>query len=68
MKRAPDDNALARLNRDFADLVRTGRIERIHITPAEVRDDDAPTLARLALTPRPNFPRLRQLIDTLNAV
>jgi uncharacterized protein (TIGR00730 family) len=67
MKRAPDDAALAALNRDFADLVRTGRIERIHITPAEARDDDAPTLARLALTPRPNFPRLRQLIDALNA-
>lgn len=67
MKRAPAGPALARLNDAFADIVRSGRIARVPITPAEARDGDAPTLERLAFTPIHNFPRLRQLITALNA-
>ena len=66
MKRAPDRETLARLNREFGDVVARGRIERTHLTPAERRDEDAVELERLCLHPRHNFGRLRQLIDELN--
>jgi uncharacterized protein (TIGR00730 family) len=66
LRRAPSGARLAALNREFADLVASGRIERTSITPAEARDDDCVNLERVALYPRPNFGRLRQLIDALN--
>ena len=66
MKHAPSRDVLARLNREFSDVVTRGRIERIPITAAERRDEDALSLERLALFPTFNFGRLRQLIDALN--
>jgi uncharacterized protein (TIGR00730 family) len=66
MKRAPSAEALARLNRDFADVVRSGRMEAIHATPAEVKDGDAVEMARVAFRPVQNFGRIRQLIDAIN--
>ena len=36
------------------------------ITSAELREEDAVELERIALYPRFNFGRLRQLIDALN--
>jgi uncharacterized protein (TIGR00730 family) len=66
VRSAPSDAQLAALNREFADLLASGRIERVSITPAEARDDDAVGLERVALYPRPSFGRLRQLIDALN--
>jgi hypothetical protein len=66
MKRAPDGETLAALNRDFADVVERGRIERTQVTAEERRDEDAVELQRLCLYPRHNFGRLRQLIDALN--
>lgn len=66
MRRAPSKQWLARLNDDFADMLARGRIERIAITPAEAKDGDALDLERIALFARPNFGRLRQLIDALN--
>ena len=68
MKRAPAKDALARLNREFEDVVTRGRIEKTQITSAERRDEDAVALERLALFPTSNFGRLRQLIDALNRV
>jgi uncharacterized protein (TIGR00730 family) len=68
MRRAPAPEALARVNRDFRDLVAKGRIERIGITPAEAKDGDAPDLERIAFLAKHNFGRLRQLIDALNAL
>jgi uncharacterized protein (TIGR00730 family) len=66
MKRAPDVAQLTRLNRDFADIVRTGALEVVNITPAEAKDNDATGLQRLAFHPVHNFGRIRQLIDSLN--
>jgi len=66
MERPPSDAQLARLNKDFADLVAHGRIERCRPTSEELRDGDVPDLARVALRPVHNFGRIRQLIDALN--
>jgi hypothetical protein len=64
--RAPDPEALDRLNRDFADLLVHGAFEVIRPTPPEVREQDALDLERLAFYPRHAYGRLRQLIDALN--
>jgi uncharacterized protein (TIGR00730 family) len=68
MHRAPAKRELARLNVEFADVLARGRIERVHVSPAETKEDDAVNMERLALYPTFNFGRLRQLIDALNAV
>jgi uncharacterized protein (TIGR00730 family) len=67
MRKAPDDAEVEALNREFADLLTRGRIERIDATPPEVDDGDALDLERL-LVPfdRRNYARLRELIDRLN--
>ena len=66
---APDADALARLNQDFADIVVDGEIAVIDATPAEVRDEDALDLARVAFHfDRRQFGRLRQLVDALNEI
>ncbi len=66
MRRAPDDDELAALNDDFADIVVTGSIERIDPTDVEVRDVDLLDLDRLRLHfDRRSFGRLRLLIDRL---
>ena len=67
MKRAPSPERIRRLNADFRDVVASGRIEAISITPAEARDEDAVGMARLAFVATNNFGRIRQLIDALNA-
>ena len=66
LKHGPTNADLARINREFADVVASGRIEAIPITPAEARDGDAPDLKRVALLPVSNFGRIRELIDALN--
>ncbi len=66
LARAPSKQQLASLNSEFADILVRGRIERVSITPAETREADAIDLQRIALYPRFNFGRLRQLIDALN--
>jgi uncharacterized protein (TIGR00730 family) len=66
--RAPAKHQLAQINEAFADVVARGRIERTAITPAESREEDAVDLERIALYPRHNFGRVRQLIDALNAL
>ena len=67
MRKAPDDAAVETLNREFADLLTRGRIERIDATAPEVADGDALDLERL-LVPfdRRNYARLRELIDRCN--
>jgi uncharacterized protein (TIGR00730 family) len=67
MQRAPSEPEIERLNREFADLLTRGRIERIDATTAEVDDGDALDLERL-LVPfdRRNYARLRELIDQVN--
>ncbi|MGZ8762315.1 MAG: LOG family protein [Acidimicrobiia bacterium] len=67
MLHAPGGPELAALNRDFADIVVGGQIEKIEATPAELTDDDHPGLERLALRfDRKNWARIRELINRLN--
>ncbi len=66
LARAPSKAQLSTLNQQFRDIVARGRIERVSITPAESREGDAVDLDRIALYPKHNFGRIRQLIDALN--
>lgn len=66
LRKAPNNAQLAVLNRDFADVLTRGRIERIGITPAEAKDGDSLEMERIALHPTFSFGRIRQLIDALN--
>jgi uncharacterized protein (TIGR00730 family) len=68
LNRAPDEAMLTRLNQEFADLLTEGAFEVIEPTPAEVRDNDALALQRLALYPNHAYGRIRELIDVLNEV
>ena len=60
--------ALARLNRDFADLLERGEFEVIEPTPPELREEDALDNERLAFYANHSYGRLRQLIDVLNGL
>jgi hypothetical protein len=66
LNRAPDDKTVQRLNTEFADLLTGGEFEVIPPTTAEVRDNDALALQRLAFYPHHAYGRIRQLIDVLN--
>ncbi|MBF6600653.1 MAG: TIGR00730 family Rossman fold protein [Dehalococcoidia bacterium] len=66
VRRPPTRRQLARLNRDFADIVARGTIAVIPPTGEEARDADCLDLARVALYAQYDFARLRQLIDALN--
>jgi hypothetical protein len=66
MRRAPAKRDVARLNDEFREVIARGRIERVSISPAESKEEDAVEMERLALYPTFNFGRLRQLIDALN--
>lgn len=69
MRTAPDEDTLAHLNDEYADIVVSGRIETIDPTPAEIRDDDVVDLARVAfMFDRRHFGALRRLVDHLNAI
>ena len=62
-----DDDELAELNREFADIVAGAPLERVDASPGEIEDDDVPDLPRIAFGfDRHGFARLRQLIDRIN--
>ncbi len=64
---APSKDALAELNRQFADIVSGGVIREARPFPPERSDNDHLELDRLALRfDRVHYGRLRQLIDALN--
>ncbi|MCP5027143.1 MAG: TIGR00730 family Rossman fold protein [Actinomycetia bacterium] len=68
LEREISDDELATLNRDFADIVTGGQIERTEASAAERSDDDVPGLPRIVLSfDNRSFSRLRHLIDALNA-
>jgi uncharacterized protein (TIGR00730 family) len=68
MRHAPSEDEVEVLNREFADLLTRGRIERIDATAVEVDDGDAIDLERLQVPfDRRNYARLRELIDRINA-
>ena len=61
------DAVVASLNEEFADIVRSGSIEKAEPTPAEIATDDHVDLPRLAFDfDRRSYGRLRALIDRLN--
>ncbi len=69
LKQTPGEPALARMNREFSDIILKGKIQTIKPTPEERRDNDQLSLARIALAfNRRDYGRLRQLIDVLNGV
>jgi uncharacterized protein (TIGR00730 family) len=69
LKRAPGESALAAMNRNFAEIILEGKIKTIKPTPEEVANQEHLELKRIAFVfNRRDYGRLRQLIDTLNAV
>ena len=67
LDRVLDDADILALNREFADIVESGEIERVQPTQPERRDGDVIDLPRLAFRfDRRSFGRLRQLIDRIN--
>ena len=62
-----DDDVLAELDREFADIVVKGGIERVDATESEIDDHDNVDLPRLALYfDKASYSRLRLLIDRIN--
>jgi uncharacterized protein (TIGR00730 family) len=67
LRRAPEDAVLGALDTEFADIIAAGRFERIPVTAAEIADDDAVDLERVAFSfDRHGYARLREVIDRLN--
>jgi len=67
LQRLPDEDSLARLSAEFADILRSGGLRPAVPSQAEVVEGDFPELPRLALNfNQRSFGRLRRLIDALN--
>jgi uncharacterized protein (TIGR00730 family) len=67
MQHLPSDTALDALNRDFSNILASGKIEATTTSRAEIADNDVPNLARVKMRfDRHSYPRLRELIDRLN--
>lgn len=63
---APNEDVLARLSTEFADILREPA-RAVPASPAEVPDDDVPDLPRIQLAfDRIHYGRLRLLISRLN--
>jgi len=63
-----DDDRLAELDAQFADIRTSGHIERVDASPNELADDDVTDLPRVAFAfDRAGYARLRHLIDAINA-
>ncbi len=61
------DSLIVELNDEFDDIIRSGKIERIEATQAEIDTDDNVDLPRLAFDfDRHGYGRLRALIDRIN--
>ena len=67
LHRAPDDALLERLNTEFADIIASGRIERVTAHQYEADDDHLSSLPRIAFVfNRRDYGRLRQMVDVIN--
>ncbi len=67
IKRPLTKKAIANLNRDFADILASGKIVASGPLPEEANQPELAPFPRLVLTPkRSNFGRLRALIDAIN--
>jgi uncharacterized protein (TIGR00730 family) len=68
MHHLPSDAVLDELNRDFASILASGRIEPTVASKSEIADHDVPDLARLKMRfDRHSYSKLRALIERLNA-
>jgi uncharacterized protein (TIGR00730 family) len=68
LQREVSDDELTELNAEFADIITSGEMMRVHASASEMEDDDVVDLPRLALRfDRSSYARLRELIDRLNA-
>jgi uncharacterized protein (TIGR00730 family) len=68
LQREVTDDELDALNRDFADIIVSGAIERAAASQPELDDGDVVELPRLSFAfDKFSYARLRQLIDQLNA-
>jgi uncharacterized protein (TIGR00730 family) len=69
VRKSPDDDQLAALNRDFSHLVKSGTIRRTEPYGIERRQNDELELERIVMTfEKHGFAELRGLIDALNAL
>ncbi len=69
LRSAPTDDEIARLDREFADIVVRGSIERTDPLPPEVSGGDHLDLARITFRfDRMHHGRLRSLIDAINSL
>jgi uncharacterized protein (TIGR00730 family) len=69
LRHAPSSDALRALNEDFRDFIAGAPIEAVRPTPEEVEDRDHLEMPRICLEfDRRRYGRLRQLVDTLNAL
>jgi uncharacterized protein (TIGR00730 family) len=69
VRKSPDDDQLAALNRDFSHLVKSGEIRRTEPYGIERRQNDELELERIVMTfDKHGFAELRALIDALNAL
>ncbi|MGI9604297.1 MAG: LOG family protein [Acidimicrobiales bacterium] len=67
LNREVDNAELADLNREFADIIAEGAIEKIDATQSEIDDDDAIDRHRIAFRfDRASYSRLRQMVRRLN--
>jgi len=67
LHRAPNDELLEQLNTEFADIIASGRIERVTAHAYESDDDHLVDLPRLAfIFNRRDYGRLRQMVDVIN--
>lgn len=67
LKHEPSDAIMEQVNQEFADILASGKIEKIMATPAEVATGDNIDLPRVRLHfDRRRFGRLRLLVDRLN--
>ncbi len=68
LKQRLTDDALARLNAEFGDMLRSGAIEQRDALPQEANQPELADLPRLVFTPhRTAFGRYRHLIDAVNS-
>ncbi len=68
LQRLPDKRSLARISKEFADILRSGTLRAVEASQEEISEGDFPELPRLALDfNQRSHGRLRRLIDALNA-
>jgi hypothetical protein len=67
LQHAPDDETLARLSTEFADIIVSGDIQRAEPSKGEITDEDALDLERISFVfDRASYGRLRKLVNALN--